>query len=786
MPDRAFAMLFDNSQGLTDASGLVLDSDTLTTGCYSGMFVGCTSLTSAPTLPATTLAAYCYSAMFMSCYNLTTAPALTATTLPTYCYNQMFKNCQKLSSVEVAFDAWPSGTIGSNYPTYEWLSNVAPSGNFICPSGLEYRTGTSYIPEEWLVNGEKQGELIKDPLTIKALEAGSTVRLSKFGALGGNHDSGDAVNDLSGVFEYSTDNGNTWNEYSFSDTVEQDTYQNFGYPVFRKRGQLIILANFGDKVMFRGNNEVLGIQKTDGDYSLGGYNFEGTGKLAAEGNAMSLLNKFKRDNIPGYCFQYMFTVNDALYDASDLYFEATGVKNEPGSDNILYYAFGGCSNLATIPQFKIPQKLYLASTFRKSLGLQYVNLLEIPYGTNYQNAFRDCANLTGIVINSPFDSNVNHSNWLKGLEETTGTLWMPNWFIGNITTRGANTVPSGWTIEPVNVPLTFIPRTGGTIALTKTAQAGSADYSGVDIEYSTNNGSTWTKWALNSTINVTSGNPVKVHNAGTSLGNFVVNDSGGISIEYGITFGGTATYDLSGNIMSLVDRNMLAKSRVPNGAFNYMFLDNRNVRNLSGLLLPASDIGAGGLHGTFQGCTSVTSLPKALPARKVRRNGCHLTFYQTPNSTNLVGDIPALEGKLLGYRAYASFCSGLKGTAVGNAISVRITDPEPVMIDTYSGKWEPFYQAFRKTTGPATLYAVTVNWHKWPTGGSNSSTQFWMDDTPASGNFRCPADLVIPSRDYNGVPEGWTIVDSSSEPNYLTLTAEEANSTVALTRTYRR
>lgn len=33
---------------------------TLTTGCYSNMFNGCTSLTTAPTLPATTLASSCY------------------------------------------------------------------------------------------------------------------------------------------------------------------------------------------------------------------------------------------------------------------------------------------------------------------------------------------------------------------------------------------------------------------------------------------------------------------------------------------------------------------------------------------------------------------------------------------------------------------------------------------------------------------------------------------------------------------------------------------------------
>jgi hypothetical protein len=47
------------------------------------MFDGCTSLTTAPALPATTLAANCYSYMFYGCTSLTSAPALPATTLTT-------------------------------------------------------------------------------------------------------------------------------------------------------------------------------------------------------------------------------------------------------------------------------------------------------------------------------------------------------------------------------------------------------------------------------------------------------------------------------------------------------------------------------------------------------------------------------------------------------------------------------------------------------------------------------------------------------------------------------
>ena len=64
--------------------------------CYSDMFYGCSSLTTAPSLPATTLANNCYSSMFRSCTSLTTAPSLPATTLAISCYSSMFRDCTSI------------------------------------------------------------------------------------------------------------------------------------------------------------------------------------------------------------------------------------------------------------------------------------------------------------------------------------------------------------------------------------------------------------------------------------------------------------------------------------------------------------------------------------------------------------------------------------------------------------------------------------------------------------------------------------------------------------------
>ena len=112
--------------------------------CYCSMFSRCTSLVNVPaTLPATNMANACYAHMFSSCSALQSAPVLAATELAEACYKGMFSGCSSLNHIEVNFITWLDGA------TSNWLSGVADSGEFICPSELEWRIGESYIPEGW-------------------------------------------------------------------------------------------------------------------------------------------------------------------------------------------------------------------------------------------------------------------------------------------------------------------------------------------------------------------------------------------------------------------------------------------------------------------------------------------------------------------------------------------------------------------------------------------------------------------------------------------------------------
>lgn len=84
---------------------LILPASTAT-NCYLEMFMGCTSLHSAPDLPATELAEKCYFQMFYGCSGLTSIPSLPSavTWLGTsnrrrYCY-QMFQNCTGIKELK--------------------------------------------------------------------------------------------------------------------------------------------------------------------------------------------------------------------------------------------------------------------------------------------------------------------------------------------------------------------------------------------------------------------------------------------------------------------------------------------------------------------------------------------------------------------------------------------------------------------------------------------------------------------------------------------------------------
>lgn len=123
-------------------------------GPFSTIFKNCTKIISAENLilPVTTLVDSCYSQMFDGCTSLTTAPTLPAITLSTQCYNYMFKNCSSLNYIKAMFTQTPNDST-----QYFWVVGVAANGTFVKNSAASWNVraqGSNMyigIPSGWTV-----------------------------------------------------------------------------------------------------------------------------------------------------------------------------------------------------------------------------------------------------------------------------------------------------------------------------------------------------------------------------------------------------------------------------------------------------------------------------------------------------------------------------------------------------------------------------------------------------------------------------------------------------------
>ena len=118
------------------------------------MFAGCTSLINVvDILPAETLSqANVYYDMFNGCTSITTAPKLPAKTTTNSCYYRMFYGCTNLNKITALFETTPN----TSNATYQWVQGVSSTGTFTMSGNAEWNPesyrGVNGVPEGWTVN----------------------------------------------------------------------------------------------------------------------------------------------------------------------------------------------------------------------------------------------------------------------------------------------------------------------------------------------------------------------------------------------------------------------------------------------------------------------------------------------------------------------------------------------------------------------------------------------------------------------------------------------------------
>ena len=404
----AFYKLFMGCTSLTKAP--VLPATTLVERCYSNMFRGCTLLTKAPELPATTLAQYCYLNMFNGCTSLTKSPELPATTLASNCYSSMFSGCSSLNEVRCQM---PSSYSSSDIPTYTdtWLSKVSSTGTFYTNADANWPSGASGIPEGWtrVPKGAPATSDITKPLTFRATQNGSTVKLIKNGSPEGAH------------FQTSRDGGNTWTDYTINTAITLNT---------------------GDEVSFRAKSD-REFEQSDSKY----FQFNMTGKIEAWHNVMSLYrtNDFATyESVMKFAFYQLFRDCTSLTKAPRL--PATTL-----AQSCYYHMFYGCTSLTKAPALPATS---LAETCYKGMFIGCTSLTESPnlsatrLGIRcFWQMFDGCSSLNEVRCKIPSsysntDMSAHADSWLYKVA-STGTFYTnadANWPTGSI-----SGIPEGWT-----------------------------------------------------------------------------------------------------------------------------------------------------------------------------------------------------------------------------------------------------------------------------------------------------------------------------------------------------
>ena len=379
----------------------------------------------------------------------------------------------------------------------------------------------------------------------------------------------------------------------------------------------------GDRVFFVGDNTSYGEAAA---CAINASEFGSTAKFNAEGNIMSLidsdgysaLTEFDsscRDGI----FVALFSTRATIISAGNLFLPVTNI-NVPKCYRAM---FSGCENLIKAPELPATG-LSVGCYYEMFHGCK--NLTEAPelpatmlVDACYQDMFYGCQSLNCIkCLATNISATYCTENWVTGVSPA-GTFakspGMTGWTIGESGT------PSGWTVQDAQdfTPLTFNITTGGKICWRYEDSSFKTT-----IEYSTDNGSTWTSLTptavAGADINVSAGDKVmfRGNNPTYSRGRNKCN-----------TFSGTsATFTLEGNIMSLLSTTdfATAKAFTSNNVFYGLFKGCR-VTSVEKLLLPATGLTNSCYCEMFYKCILLSTPPK-LPATKLVNNCYSYMFYE--------------------------------------------------------------------------------------------------------------------------------------------------------------
>ena len=245
---------------------------------------------------------------------------------------------------------------------------------------------------------------ITKPLTLKATQNGSTVKLIKNGY-------------PYGAFQTSTDGGNTWSDYTI-DTA--------------------ITLNTGEEVSFRAKTN-----RTSAQSRTNNFQFEMTGKIEAWHNVMSMLrtNDFA---------MYKYMVESAF---NSLFLNCTSLTKAPKlpsttlATDCYEFMFSGCRSLTKAPELPATTLVYGCYSSMFSYCTSLTEAPELPATTLtdycYYCMFDGCYKLKEVRVSATTTATDALLIWLSGVPATGDFYCDPNATIFPADSESG--IPKGWT-----------------------------------------------------------------------------------------------------------------------------------------------------------------------------------------------------------------------------------------------------------------------------------------------------------------------------------------------------
>ena len=212
---------------------------------------------------------------------------------------------------------------------------------------------------------------------------------------------------------------------------------------------------------------------------------------------------------------------------------------------------------------------------------------------------------------------------------------------------------------------------------------------------------------------------------------------GGVKIQC------TADCYVYGNVMSLQEYTDFKDKKVISNIYEFekLFKSNTHIKNHETLkiVLPATTLTQSCYSEMFQGCTNLT-VPPELPATTLARH-CYFRMFKECTSLETAPVLPATSMPEDSYCYQSMFegCTSL--TTVPEIKMVRIT-----------------------RAGASSMFqgCSSLNYVKCLTTSNTAAnaTNNWLANVSSTGTFVKAAEMTSWTRDANGIPEGWTVVDA--------------------------